>query len=403
MQKIILNNGVRLLYKFKDIEHTSFCISLESGANAENKEEIGMAHALEHILFKGNEKLKEDEINEKLDDLFGFNNAMTNFPYVIYYGTTAKEDFEEGFSLYADIVLNSDLEEFGFSEELNVIKQESDEWKEDLEQHVEDLALMNALPDERIGNLIIGEKNHIEAISFKGLKDFYEKNYLSENMVVSVVSSLPLEKVKEIVEKNFNRAKRGKISKYSLERNINCGIFSKKIEGNTGAKICCLFDINDLSMEEVTLLKVFNLWFGEGVSSVLYDEIRTKNGLAYEVYSEVKYEKGIRLFKIYLGTSKEKEEEALGLIEKCISKAMDIEDYLSEEGLNKLIKRFKLKNSLDLEKSIVLANRMAIYETMFNRGEYIFEELNLVENLSLKDMKNLIKRVLKKSIVQIIN
>ena len=68
MQKIILNNGVRLLYKFKDIEHTSFCISLESGANAENKDEIGMAHALEHILFKGNEKLKEDEINEKLDD-----------------------------------------------------------------------------------------------------------------------------------------------------------------------------------------------------------------------------------------------------------------------------------------------------------------------------------------------
>ncbi len=309
---------------------------------------------------------------------------------------------------------------------------------------------MNGLPDERIGNLIIGEKNHIEAISFQGLKDFYEKNYLSENMVVSVVSSLPLEEVKEIIEKNFNRAKRGKISKYSLERNINCGIFSKKIEGNTGAKICCLFDINDLSIEEVTLLKVFNLWFGEGVSSVLYDEIRTKNGLAgakicclfdindlsieevtllkvfnlwfgegvssvlydeirtknglaYEVYSEVKYEKGIRLFKIYLGTSKEKEEEALGLIEKCILKAMNIEDYLSEEGLNKLIKRFKLKNSLDLEKSIVLANRMAIYETMFNRGEYIFEELNLVENLSLKDMKNLIKRVLKKSIVQIIN
>ncbi len=68
---------------------------------------------------------------------------------------------KKDFSLYADIVLNSDLEEFGFSEELNVIKQESDEWKEDLEQHVEDLALMNGLPDERIGNLIIGEKKII--------------------------------------------------------------------------------------------------------------------------------------------------------------------------------------------------------------------------------------------------
>ena len=102
MQKIILNNGVRLLYKFKDIEHTSFCISLESGANAENKDEIGMAHALEHILFKGNEKLKEDEINGKLDDLFGFNNAMTNFPYVIYYELLQRKILKKDF-LYIQI------------------------------------------------------------------------------------------------------------------------------------------------------------------------------------------------------------------------------------------------------------------------------------------------------------
>lgn len=403
MKRITLDNGVRLLYKFKDIEHTSFCISLESGANSESEYEVGMAHALEHILFKGTKELKEEEINEKLDDLFGFNNAMTNFPYVIYYGTTAKEDFEEGFSLYSDIVLHPAFEKSGFSEELGVIKQESDEWKEDLEQHVEDIALMNGLSKERIGNLIIGEKEHIEAISLQKLKDFYDRNYVSENMVVSVVTSLPIEKVKEIVEKNFSKAKEGNVLKKYIKRNMECGIFTKKIEGNIGSKICCLFDINELSIEEVTLLKIFNLWFGEGVSSVLYDEIRTKNGLAYEVYSEVKYEKGIRLFKIYLGTSKDKEKEALELIKKCIAKAKDIENYLGEEDLNKLIKRFKLKNSLDLEKSIVMANRMAIYETMFDEGDYIFKELSLVENLNLKDMKNLIERVLKNFIVQIIN
>ncbi|ELC8441966.1 insulinase family protein [Clostridium perfringens] len=403
MKRITLDNGVRLLYKFKDIEHTSFCISLESGANSESEYEVGMAHALEHILFKGTKELKEEEINEKLDDLFGFNNAMTNFPYVIYYGTTAKEDFEEGFSLYSDIVLHPAFEKSGFSEELGVIKQESDEWKEDLEQHVEDIALMNGLSKERIGNLIIGEKEHIEAISLQKLKDFYDRNYVSENMVVSVVTPLSIEKVKEIVEKNFSKAKEGNVLKKYIKRNMKCGIFTKKIEGNSGSKICCLFDINELSIEEVTLLKIFNLWFGEGVSSVLYDEIRTKNGLAYEVYSEVKYEKGIRLFKIYLGTSKDKEKEALELIKKCIAKAKDIENYLGEEDLNKLIKRFKLKNSLDLEKSIVMANRMAIYETMFNEGDYIFKELSLVENLNLKDMKNLIERVLKNFIVQIIN
>lgn len=403
MEKLILDNGIRLLYKFKEIEHTSFCISLESGANAEKENEVGIAHALEHVLFKGTKRLNEDEINEKLDSLFGFNNAMTNFPYVIYYGTTTKEDFEEGFSLYSDIVLNYAFEEIGLSEELNVIKQESDEWKEDLEQYVEDIALMNGLSSERIGNLIIGERNHIDSIDYTKLKEFYERNYISNNMVISVVTSLPLEYIKKIVEKNFNGVKKGELLSKSLERNINYGTFSKKISGNNGSKICCLFDISSLNLEEITALRVFNLWFGEGVSSILYDEIRTKNGLAYEVYSEVKYEKGISLFKIYLGTSKENEIKALELIEKCIIKAKNIENYLDEDGLKKLIKRFRLKNSLDLEKSIVVANRMAIYESMFNKGDYIFEELNLVENIKLKYINKLIKKVLKESIVQIIN
>lgn len=403
MEKIILDNGVRLLYKFKEIEHTSFCISLESGANAEKENEVGIAHALEHVLFKGTKTLNEDDINEKLDSLFGFNNAMTNFPYVIYYGTTTKEDFEEGFSLYSDIVLNYDFEEIGLSEELNIIKQESDEWKEDLEQHVEDVALMNGLVSERIANLIIGERNHIDSIDYTKLKEFYERNYISNNMVISVVTSLPLEYIKKIVEKNFKGVKKGKLLSKSLERHINYGTFSKKIKGNSGSKICYLFDISSLKLEEITALRVFNLWFGEGVSSILYDEIRTKNGLAYEVYSEVKYEKGISLFKIYLGTSKENETKALELVEKCIIKAKNIENYLDEDGLKKLIKRFRLKNSLDLEKSIVVANRMAIYESMFNKGDYIFKELNIVENIKLRYINKLIKKVLKESIVQIIN
>ncbi|WP_300349284.1 pitrilysin family protein [Clostridium sp.] len=405
MKKIVLDNGVRLLYKFRDIEHTSFCISLEGGANSESENEIGMAHALEHVLFKGTKDLREDEINEKLDELFGFNNAMTNFPYVIYYGTTTKEDFKEGFNLYSDIILNSAFVDQGFKEEINVIKQESDEWKEDLEQHVEDIALNNGFSKERIGNLIIGEKNHIEKITLEGLKRFYEKNYVSENMVISVVTSLKIEEIKSIVENKFNmkRIAKNKEDNNLKNRKLNYGTFERKIEGHNGSKICYLFDINNLSMEEVTALRIFNLWFGEGVSSILYDEIRTKNGLAYEVYSEVKYEKGIRLFKIYVGTSKEKEKKAIEIIENSLNKAKDIKNILNEESIKKLVKRYKLKNSLDLEKSIVVANRMAIYETMFNRGEYIFDELKLIEGLTLDNIEKVVNKVLKNKVIQILN
>lgn len=144
MNKEILENGVRFLYKYNEGEHTSFCIGIDAGANKEDENNIGVAHALEHILFKGTKNYTEDYINKKLDEIFAMNNAMTNFPYVIYYGVTANDDFKQGFDLYSDIILNPSFKEKGFEEEISIIKEESREWSEELEQHCEDLQIGRA-------------------------------------------------------------------------------------------------------------------------------------------------------------------------------------------------------------------------------------------------------------------
>ena len=72
-----------------------------------------------------------------------------------------------------------------------------------------------------------------------------------------------------------------------------------------GAKIQYCFPIHDLNPREISALKLFNLVFGEGTSSILYDEIRTKRGLVYDISSKIKNETGIKLFTISLGTSYE--------------------------------------------------------------------------------------------------
>ena len=403
MKKEIFQNGVRFLYKYREGETSSFCIALEAGANRENDKNRGVAHALEHMVFKGTNKYGEDEINRKLDELFAFNNAMTNFPYVIYYGVSLSEDFREGFDLYSNIVLNPSFNHEGFNEEISVIKEESREWKEDLEQYCEDLLLENAFPKERISEIIIAKEESVSKITLEQIKKFYNKFYVSENIVISVISSLSYEEVREIVYKNFGELEKKGVNNLDFDRKeIKNGTYIENQNLGDTCKIQLAFDISSLSIEEITRLRIFNMFLGEGVSSLLYDEIRTKKGLAYEVYSEVKWEKGIRIFKIIVNTSKKNRELVINSINDILKKIKSISKILDQKMINTLIKRYKLKLSLDIERAIVAANRTAIYEILYNRYNILFEELKFDEIITVNDIEALIDKVFKDKVLMIL-
>jgi predicted Zn-dependent peptidase len=402
MEKFVLNNGVRLLYEHRESYVTSFCIGFDAGANAEVDFKLGTAHALEHMLFKGTNTLEEDEINLKCDRLFGFNNAMTNFPYCIYYGTSSNEDFAEAFSLYSDIILNPALSEVGFKEEIDVILQEFNEWKEDFSQYCEDELFYNSYERKRLKNIIIGTEASIKKIDINELKRFYKKYYVPENCVISVVTSISFEDIKKIVNNIFSNFK-GEYSKPTYNKeSIRPDIYYKEVSGFEGAKIQYVYDISMLDTKEVEALRIFNMWFGEGVSSRLFDKVRTKGGLAYEIFSAVKNEANIKLFSINCSTSKGSVDKCLNIIDLLVDNAIDDFEMLSQADINYLIKRLKLKRALDLEKSIVLANRLTIYELMYKNGKMVFDELEFEYEINNKDMINVIKKVFVNSSKQVL-
>ena len=122
---------------------TSVSIGLEAGASVEEGL-LGLAHATEHMIFKGTKTRSEKTINEELSKIFGFSNAMTNFPYVIYYGTLLGEDLYKGLDIFSDILLNPSFPIEGFKEEMDSIKEELNEWDEELQQFCEDKLLIHS-------------------------------------------------------------------------------------------------------------------------------------------------------------------------------------------------------------------------------------------------------------------
>ena len=83
MKDYILDNGLKLIYKKSNSELSSIAISLDAGAARDGKV-LGVAHVTEHMVYKGTEIRSEQQINEELSKVFGFQNAMTNYPYVVF-------------------------------------------------------------------------------------------------------------------------------------------------------------------------------------------------------------------------------------------------------------------------------------------------------------------------------
>ncbi|WP_315122307.1 pitrilysin family protein [uncultured Clostridium sp.] len=408
MKIITLENGIKLIYKPVKGDITSFCIGFNAGALEEEGYPLGIAHAVEHMVFKETKHRSEDEINRLCDKIFGFQNAMTNYPYAVYYGTSLSEDFEVGLELFSDILINPNFPIKGFNEEIAIIKEELKEWKDDIYQFCEDELLYNAFNTRRIKNLIIGTENSLSSITLEHVKKFYNEFYRPDNMVITVVTSLDCDEVIGVVSRLFKDFRKEdminieKTNHIKLYEENNSGLFSKVKEDINGAKIMFTYTLHHLNDEEIKALEIFNHFFGVGTSSILYNNIRTKNALAYEVGSSIKNERGIKLFSIHLGTSKDKVDKAIEIINSSIEEIKNSNDLFTKEEIRDAFKSIKLKRELRLEKSIQLAKDLTCYQLMYGSHNKIFEEVENTNNMDGDFIYKVVCKVFNNPTIQIL-
>lgn len=396
MKKIILDNGITLITKHTDSNLSSVCIGFDAGAGREDNESLyGAAHAVEHMVYKGTKNRTEDQINEMLSDIFGFNNAMTNYPYVIFYGTSLTEDIEEGIELLSDIILNPLFTEDGFKEEMKVIMQELNEWNSDLEQYTEDKLFLNLFNSRRIKHPIIGTVKSLDNLTVNDIKDFYKKYYVAENCVISVVSSKSSENIKHIIEKYFITMKNSQIEKHRvIYENIENKIFTDT-KNLQNAAVLMISDINKLNKEELMNLKYFDEFFAKGVNSVLYNALRTKESLVYDVLSSIEYDHYIKLYKIKFNASIENADKAIEIVRQIINSLYTYKDDFNK-SLERIKRRYRLKEEIKKETTISSAKKLVCDYIMYKDEENVDEK-----NVTAESVFNIARKVLSSMAIEI--
>ena len=403
MQEYILKNGLKLVYKSTDSMLSSISIALDAGAVRDTEGKFGIAHVTEHMIYKGTSNRSEAEINKEFSEIFGFQNAMTNYPYVIYYGTLLSEDLEKGIELYADLLINTTLGNAGFKEEMDVIKEELKEWDEEVEQFCEDRLFLNSYKERRIKYPIIGTEESLEKITLEDVKDFYNKYYFPKNTTIVIISQKGFKEVIDVVSKYFSGWNNigYKIPLKESEK-AEGKTYKDKRHGINTAKVLITYNISALSHEEIKALKVLNQYIGEGVNSLLFDSLRTKKGLVYDVLTRISNESSIGLYKITFSTAEEKVQEAINSIESIFENLEETLKRLSKNEINSLVKSLKLKRLFNEEQSIRLSNATAMYDVMFGDYNLYLNEIEGLEKISKEDLITVSTKVFKDKCIEII-
>jgi predicted Zn-dependent peptidase len=409
MRSVLLQNGVKLIYNHREGDITSMCIGFGAGAICEYPDfTYGTSHALEHMISKGTRHRSEEEINRIMDGLFGFENAMTNYPYTIYYGSCMREDVKGALSIYSDILLNPLFREKDFKSEKNIILEEFKEWKGDPYRRCQDVLFSNSFKNRRIKELIIGSRDNIKSITLTEIEDFYRQFYIPENCVVSFSTSMDFDNIVELFEhyfgswKNLKRNIEDKKCREVCEKNMP-GVYRETKKNADAVKIQYIFDMGNLRLPELKALEILNCVLGEGTSSLLFDRVRTKNAAAYEIGSRIQNERGMQLLSISMGTSIQNAESSINSIDSVIRNMKMDRKYLNEHvSIKTFAKRIEMKRKLLLERSIQLCKELTTYELMYGNFERVYDEVSELEKIDSEAIYSVMDKVLVNPSVQVL-
>ncbi|HEY2582201.1 MAG TPA: pitrilysin family protein [Mucilaginibacter sp.] len=385
-----LPNGIRILYKHAQSTITHCCFIVNAGSRDEGEQEIGLAHFIEHLLFKETERRGTSQILNRLEIVGADLNAYTTKEYTCIHASLLNQHLERTLDLFEDILFHSTFPEEEQEKERGVILDEIASYLDQPEEAIQDDFENLLFRDHPIGNNILGTPETVAKLNGTDINEFIKANYNTAEMVFAVFGDYDFKKVVKLFEKYFgtvpvnsNKKQREIPQKNTLSHNV----FTKPI-----SQTHCIIGNQAYSSShhhKSGLLLLNNLLGGMGMSSRLNLEIREKYGIAYTIESNYTALTDTGIFSIYFGTDNEKAAKAGKLIHKELKKLR--EQKLGTLQLHQAKEKFIGQIALAEENRMSLIISMAKSLLDFNYADtlqQVFDKINAVTAEQLLEISN---------------
>ncbi len=280
---ITLSNGLTILLDHFNSNTLSIGLWLNVGSVNENNKQLGIAHMLEHMAFKGTKNRNAFDISKEIEDVGGDINAYTSKENTAYYVKLLPSNYELGIEILSDIFLNSTFPKEEIERERGVIISEIGQSNDMPDDKVFDKFYSLAYQNQSIGKPILGTKVSVGGFNKDDLKEFCNQNYNPSNLIIGISGKFDEKKIINQIKKNFEYLKSGNKSikpKYKW----NSGFHSEKKDLQQAHVVFGVEGLNNLDEQRLEL-SALSIILGGGMSSKLFQEIREKKGLCYSIFS----------------------------------------------------------------------------------------------------------------------
>jgi len=280
---ITLSNGLTILLDHFNSNTLSIGLWLNVGSVNENNKQLGIAHMLEHMAFKGTKNRNAFDISKEIEDVGGDINAYTSKENTAYYVKLLPSNYELGIEILSDIFLNSTFPKEEIERERGVIISEIGQSNDMPDDKVFDKFYSLAYQNQSIGKPILGTKVSVGGFDKDDLKEFCNQNYNPSNLIIGISGKFDERKIINQIKKNFEFLKSGNKStkpKYKW----NSGFHSEKKDLQQAHIVFGVEGLSNLDKQRLDL-SALSIILGGGMSSKLFQEIREKKGLCYSIFS----------------------------------------------------------------------------------------------------------------------
>jgi predicted Zn-dependent peptidase len=364
VQKTILDSGLTILTEtMSGVETVSFGAYIDAGSRHESQEENGAAHFLEHMAFKGTGQRSSYQIAESIEGVGGEINAHTSREQTAYYVKLLKEDLAIGVEIIGDILTDSQFDPDEVEKERNVILQEIAQTNDTPDELIFDLFQSAAFPDQPLGRPILGSEDIVSRMKSSTLKTFIQTHYQPKNMVVTASGNLTHEHVVDLVAKSFSG-----LSNYgpapALVPGTYVGGIYAEYRNIEQVHTVIGFQAPGYGAADYYPALLLSVLLGGGMSSRLFQEVREKRGLAYEIGSFVWPSKDTGLFGIMADTSPN---DVPALMEVLVEELWKTQDEITQQEMRRAKAQFKATLLMSMESTSIRCEQMAWQWQNFGR------------------------------------
>lgn len=378
VQKHVLKNGMTILVlPVHNIPKVSLQLWYNVGSKDEKTGEKGIAHLIEHMIFKGTDTLSETDINVVSHMLSGGINAFTSYDYTGYLFNLPTHHWQESLPIMADCMQNAAFKEDHLSSEMKAVIQELKMYRDDYQTSLIEQLVSTIFVDHPYHFPIIGFKQDLWSVHSKDLKNFYKKHYVPNNATLVVVGDVQPEQVFELAEKSFGAIKSNPdYKKEEFYFNKDIGSKSVTLYRDIQQPLEVLvYVVPGIKNRKEHVLEIASWALGAGKSSRLYkklvDELKLVTSLSSSFYDL--FDHGL-FFILFEPKRIEDREKIEAIINQEIASLAH--DGLEPQELDRAIKKAQMKLYSLLENTEKQAYEIGKYYLATGDENYIFNYLN---------------------------